>query len=299
MKKLLTKEILIGFMLILSLAILFIGIDFLKGVNVFKPADLYYVSFTDVSGLTEASPVTLNGMKIGQVTDIQYEYDNPGHVAVEIRLESPVRITKGSEVVMTTSLLGTAELALKMAQGTEFYEKGDRMPGSKAGDLMADISKDVLPEVIKMLPHLNSILANIDSLVSNPALQTTIVRLDAISRNIETTTLRLAAVSKRMDPMMSDVSGIVANLDTISGDLKLLSAELKGIPLQETMDNVKTTTGNLAQITTQLNGKDSTLGLLLNDKGLYDHIDSTIKSLDSVLIDLRANPKKYVNFKLL
>ena len=84
----------------------------------------------------------------------------------------------------------------------------------------------------------------------------------------------------------------------ISGDLKVLSAELKNIPLKETMQNVETTTSNLAQITGKVNSKDSSLGMLLNDKGLYNHIDATIVSLDSIIVDLRKNPKKYVNFKL-
>ncbi len=298
MKKLFTREILIGLILVISLSILFIGIDFLKGINVFKSSSLYYVSFDNVTGLTIASPVTINGVKIGQVTDIEYDHENLGNVLVEINLHSDVKIPRDSELLLSTSILGTAELAVKVANNTEFYNEGDRIKGSKAEDMMANISTEVLPEVIKILPHLNNIIANVDSLVANPALQNTIKRLDGISKNIEVTTEKLAKVSGKIEPIVNNADNITTDLTAISSDLKTLSAQLKEIPIKETMDNVKTTSENLAVITTKISGKDSSLGMLLNDKGLYNHLDSTLISLDSILIDLKAHPKKYVNFKL-
>lgn len=298
MKKLFTREILIGLILIISLAILFIGIDFLKGVNVFKPANRYYASFTDVSGLEEASPVTLNGMKIGQVTGIRYEYDNPGHVEVEVTLDEAVDVTRGSQLEISVGMLGTSSLLLKMAPGTEFCESGDKLEGTHGTGLMTELSTSVMPQAVEMLTKLNRVLASVDTLVASPALKNTVNRLDAISANVDALTAQLAVVSAKVGPVVDNAGSLTANLDSISADLKVLSAELKALPLKETMDGVQATTDNLAAITTQLNGKESTLGLLLNDDGLYNHIDSTIRSLDSVLIDLRANPKKYVNFKL-
>lgn len=299
MKKLFTREILLGLILVFSLTVLFVGIDFLKGINVFKATNEYYASFKDVSGLTVASPVTLNGLKVGQVTDIRYDYDNPGHVLVEINLDQSVKVTHGSKLELASSLLGSAELKLNMAPGADYYEKGEEIPGVKPDDLMANISHEVLPEIVKILPRLNSIVANIDSLSSNPALYSSVSRLDAISRNVEVLTAELAAVSGKTRPVLDNAETLTANLAVVSSDLKELSAQLKALPINETMDNVKTTSGNLADFTKKINGKESTFGLLLNDDGLYRHIDSTISNLDSILIDLKANPKKYVQFKLL
>lgn len=298
MKKLFTREILIGLILIISLSILFIGIDFLKGINVFKSSSIYYASFDNVTGLTVASPVTVNGVKIGQVTDIEYDPEDLGKVLVELNLHSDVRIPRDSELLLSTSILGTAELAMKVANNSEFYKEGEKIKGSKAVDMMANITKDVLPEIVNLLPHLNNIIANVDSLIANPALQNTIKRLDGISKNIEVTTAKLAQVSNKIDPIINNADSITTDLTSISSDLKTLSGQLKEIPIKETMENVKTTSSNLAVITTKISGKDSSLGMLLNDKGLYNHLDSTLISLDSILIDLKANPKKYVNFKL-
>lgn len=104
MKKIFTREILIGLILVISLSILFIGIDFLKGINVFKSSNLYYVAFKDVSGLAEAAPVTLNGMKVGQVTGMEYDYEHPGNVLVEVNLDSSVKLTKGTKFTKAVSL---------------------------------------------------------------------------------------------------------------------------------------------------------------------------------------------------
>ena len=298
MKRLFSKELLIGFILLLSFAVLFVGIDYLKGINVFRAENIYKASFTDVTGLTIASPVTMNGMKVGQVVEMSYDYDNPGHVLVMLNMDKDFKITKGSQVVMATSILGTAELSLKMAPGTDYCSSYDVIEGSKAGDLMSDISHDVMPQVIEMLPRLNSIMAQVDTIVSNPALDNTVSRLDAVSRNLEVMSRNLAVTSTKINPVLTNAGDVVEDLTQVSADLKELSAQLKQLPLAETMDNVKTTTANLEQITSKVNSKDSSLGMLLNDKGLYEHIDKTIVSLDSIIVDLRLHPKRYVNFKL-
>ena len=61
MKKIFTKEIIIGASVLLSLLILFFGIDYLKGINIFKSANYYFASYTNVAGLAQSAPVTLNG----------------------------------------------------------------------------------------------------------------------------------------------------------------------------------------------------------------------------------------------
>lgn len=153
----------IGLILVVSLSILFVGIDFLKGINVFKSSNLYYVAFKDVSGLAEAAPVTLNGMKVGQVTGMEYDYEHPGNVLVEVNLDSSVKLTKGTKFTKAVSLLGTGALAIEMAPGNSYVEAGSEMEGESQKDMMADISTEVLPQVVEMLPKLNSILAHVDS----------------------------------------------------------------------------------------------------------------------------------------
>lgn len=93
-----SRELIIGMSVLVALLVLFFGIDYLKGINVFKAANYYYVSYTNVNGLTVSSPVTINGFKVGQVRDINYEYDNPGHVLVELSLDKKLKVPRAARL---------------------------------------------------------------------------------------------------------------------------------------------------------------------------------------------------------
>ena len=102
------KQFAIGLSVILALLVVIFGINYLKGINMFKAANYYTVSYTNVSGLTQSAPVMLNGYKVGIVRSINYEYDNPGHVLVELSLDKELRLPEGTKAVIAVDMLGTA-----------------------------------------------------------------------------------------------------------------------------------------------------------------------------------------------
>ncbi len=106
MKKIFRKEVIIGLIVALSIVVLVVGIDFLKGVNVFKAANYYYVTYTNVEGLAVSAPVSVNGYKVGLVRDISYEYDNPGHVRVELSLDKSLRVPRALRPCLAQTCLG-------------------------------------------------------------------------------------------------------------------------------------------------------------------------------------------------
>ena len=124
MKKIFRKEVLIGLIVLLAGAILIVGIDVLKGINIFKGDNYYYVIYTNVQGLAQSAPVTVNGFKVGLVREIEYEYDNPGHVKVELSLDRHLVVPHGTKAVLATDLLGTASVALEMGTSPEHYKVG-------------------------------------------------------------------------------------------------------------------------------------------------------------------------------
>lgn len=115
--------------MLIALLVLFFGIDYLKGINVFKAANYYYVSYTNVNGLTVSSPVTINGFKVGQVRDINYEYDNPGHVLVELSLDKKLKVPSGSKAIIKSDLLGTASVELQFSTSADSHDVGDKLIG--------------------------------------------------------------------------------------------------------------------------------------------------------------------------
>lgn len=115
MKKRFSKELIIGGLVLLALLILVFGINYLKGVNMFKPSNYYFATYTDVAGLAQSAPVTVNGFKVGLVREISYEYDNPGHIKVEMSLDRHLKLPRGTKAMLTTDMLGTSSIALEMA----------------------------------------------------------------------------------------------------------------------------------------------------------------------------------------
>ena len=299
MKKIFRKEVIIGLIVALSIVVLVVGIDFLKGVNVFKAANYYYVTYTNVEGLAVSAPVSVNGYKVGLVRDISYEYDNPGHVRVELSLDKSLRVPKGTKAVLGTDLLGTASIKLDMAPGGDFHNVGDVLVGENASGLMDNVSGEVLPSVSKVMTKVDTLLTNVNVLVSDPAIAASVKRLDAITANLEATSRQLNAVVKTLPPIAKNVNAITENVSVMSGNLSGFSSTLNGLPVDSLVDNLNCMSANLRQLSLQLNDRNSTLGQLMNDRELYDNINSAVSSLDSLLIDVKKNPKRYISIKLL
>lgn len=299
MKKVFRKEVIIGLIVVIALAVLFFGIDFLKGINVFKAANYYYVSFTDVAGLAKSAPVTVNGFKVGQVREIEYEYENPGHVKVELALDKNLRVPSGSKAVLSTDLLGTATIVLEMSKNKDYHNIGDHLEGVVPTGMMDRVSTDLLPSLSGVFPKVDSLLTSINALVGSPELVASVKRLDAITSNLEATTRQLNSLMSTLPPITSNIKDITSNFSVASNDINAVTAQLKDVPIDSITNNLNSLIANLEELSTQLNSPNSTLGKLTNDPALYNNLNSTVSSLDSLFVDIKKNPKRYINIKLL
>lgn len=299
MKKIFRKEVLIGAIVIFALALLFFGIDFLKGVNVFKASNYYTASYNNVEGLAISAPVTINGFKVGQVREIRYQYDNPGHVLVEMSVDKSLKVPTGSEAVLKTDLLGTASIEIKMSQASTMHNVGDELKGVVATGLMDNVSKSLLPSVESFLPKIDTLLTSINRIVDDPALLTAVRRIDDITVNLEATTRQLKAVMSKMSPIANNVETITGNFAQSSEDLTVLTEKLERMPVDTMAEDLAAIVVNLRTLTEQLNEAESTVGKLTHDPQLYDNINATVRSLDSLFIDIKKNPKRYISIKLL
>lgn len=299
MNKIFRKELLIGVCVLCALAILFFGIDFLKGVNLFHASNYYYVTYDNVNGLAKSAPVTVNGYKVGQVRDITYLYNNPGHIQVELALNGELKLPEGTQAALTTDMLGTSTISLELAAGDKYYPVGAELPAKQPKGLMDGITQELLPSVSQIVPKVDTLLTTVNTLLSDPALAASIQRLDGITANLEATSSSLNRTTTLLPPIATDVKGITGNFVTTSDNLAQFSDKLNQMPVDSLMQQLAVTTDNLRKLTQQLNDPNSTLGLLMNDPKLYNNLNSTVQSLDSLFIDIKANPKRYINIKLL
>lgn len=301
-----SKEFSIGLSVIIALVVVYFGIEYLKGNNIFKPANYYYATYNDVAGLQQSAPVTLNGFKVGLVRDIVYDYDNPGHINVELSLDKELRLPQGSKAMLVTDLLGTTSIDLKLSDNKTYQNVGDKIIGERAPSLMSGVSDDILPAVSAIIPKIDSLLTSLNTLASDPALAKSLGYLESAMSNINESSARLSQVMNRMPAIAGDAQTVMVNvkdmstsLNTIAGDLTTVSGKIKEMPIDQTMENVYQTSVTLKELMQQLNNPNSSLGLLLNDKQLYNNLNNASASLDSLLIDVKKNPKRYISIKLL
>lgn len=293
MKKVFTKEAKIGLVSIISLILLYFGINYLKGINLFKPVNHYEVAFTNVKGVTISSPVYVEGFKVGLVREIRYDYESKDKIIVDISLEEEMKINKGSYISIVNSFLGGAELHIHLNKYvSEYYKPGDTIEGRMTEDMMQSVQEDLLPSVEAMLPKIDSILGGFEKIVNHPALTQSLEHVEKSTANLEVSTRQLNQL------LSSDVPVIVTNLKTITANFSDVSGELKTLDLQSTVESINATLANLKVTTEKFNSKDNTLGLLLNDRALYDNLNSTSDNASKLLLDLRENPKRYVHFSV-
>ena len=180
------KNILIAVTVIVSLCLLYWGIEFLKGINLFTPANFYIAKFDKVDGLVEAAPVTIKGFQVGQIKELNYDYEN-NEVSIMLSMNKDLKIPVGSAVHIESSLTGTATLALELSDSKAFYKVGDEIPTVRKQGLLDRVSAEVVPQVEQILPQVDSILANVNNLTGDPALYASVARLDAITADLAAT----------------------------------------------------------------------------------------------------------------
>lgn len=300
MKKIVTKEFIIGICVLVALVVLFFGIDFLRGINLFQPTNFYHASYSNVAGLEIAAPVTIDGYKVGQVREINFDFNSPGEIDVVLALDEKLSLPIDSRAVIESGLMNGASIRIIMGKASEKIPIGGNVQTAVVPDLMSALSGGLMPAVENILPKVDSLLYNLNLLVSDPALLTSIQRLDAITSNVELATVGLNhTMNNQLPTVMNNAGKITTNLDTVVQNLAVLSAQLKALPLQSTMANVDATTSNLVKFSDQLNDQNSTLGLLMNDPELYNKLNRVAADVDSLIVDIKRNPKRYISIKLL
>ena len=251
MKSIFTKEAKIGLVSIISVALLYIGINYLKGINLFKPTNHYIVACSNVKGVTISSPVYVEGFKVGLVSDIVYDYNAVDKISIDITLEDHMKINKGSYITIVNSFLGGGELHIHLNKYIDDYLKpGATIEGRMEADMMQSVQDKILPQVELLLPKIDSILGGLQTLVNHPALAQSL-------EHIEKTTNSLAASSRQLNQVLSkDVPGIVSDLKVITGNFADVSTDLKKLDLVTTVNAVNETLANVKQMTQKLNSKD-------------------------------------------
>ena len=291
----LTKEIKIALVAIVGILVMYFGINFLKGMNLFSTNNAYYMTFDDIQGLGASTPIYADGYKVGTVDGLEYDYKENGPIKVKVDINKDLRIPQGSKAEIVKDLMGNLQVNLLLANNPrERVEPGGIIPGAVNGGMM-DKAANLVPVVEKMLPKLDSILTSVNALLADPALAASLHNVETITSNLTVSTRELntlmAGLNKQVPGMIGKANGVLDNTNR-------LTANLASLDVQGTLNKVNQTLESAHQFTEKLNSNQGSLGLLMNDTKLYDNLTSTMGHADSLVIALKAHPKRYVHFSV-
>ena len=291
----LTKEIKIALIAIVGILVMYFGINFLKGMNLFSTNNTYYMTFDDIQGLGASTPIYADGYKVGTVDGMEYDYEENGPIKVKVDINKDLRIPQGSKAEIVKDLMGNLQVNLLLANNPrERVEPDGVIPGAVNGGMM-DKAANLIPVVEKMLPKLDSILTSVNALLADPALAASLHNVETITSNLTVSTRELntlmAGLNKQVPGMIGKANGVLDNTNR-------LTANLASLDVQGTLNKVNQTLESAHQFTEKLNSNQGSLGLLMNDTKLYDNLTSTMGHADSLVIDLKAHPKRYVHFSV-
>ena len=283
-----TREVKIGLSFVVALAFLIWGINFLKGVNLFTPSNHYYLKYESVDGLVVSNGVFIKGYKVGQVRNIKYDFTQKESFTVDILMNQDIKLPQGTiAYLFDESMLGGKGINLVFTDNKEFHTSGDTLLKDKDGGLMASLA-NIVPTIQSTINHVDSLVQSANILLNSNKIQNSM-------NNIESITAELSKTSRSLNSLINQqFPPIINNVNSISTDLKNITGQLSNIQYQDIIQSLDSTLVNLEQFTNSINSPDGSLGLLLNDKNLYNNINKTVNSANSLLIDLQEDPRRYL-----
>ncbi len=292
----LNREVKVGIMAVVAIFILYFGLNFLKGIDIFSPISYYYATYDNIGGLVPSSPVYVKGYKVGQVEEVKYDFTKEVAFVVKISIKNDIVVPKGAKIeLFDDGLMGGKAIQLVYAPLTAsqaLYAPGDTVESQVGGGLMAQLSGELMPKIESISTQADSLLRSVRVLVESNELKNSM-------SSIEKTTADLAVSSAELKGLMkNDVPRIIKDVNVLTSDFKQVSGNLKKIDFAATFSSINHTIENLSLMTDKVNNPEGTVGMLLNDKNLYIHLSNTASSADKLLIDLKENPKRYVHFSL-
>lgn len=291
------REIKVGVLAAVCLFLLFFGFNFLKGVNIFSPTNAFHGTYYNLHGLEEQAAVYIRGHKVGQVDAIHYDFARDSAFTIEISIRKDIALPQGTRMALIADgLLGGMAIELQIPSPITNDQSpiahGAFLPTTYVPGLMESLQGELLAHVDQAVQGVDSLIAELHGQVEGDHLKSALTNVDRVSGD-------LTVVSSDLKKLMNNqVPRIVNNADTVVANLNTIIADIKEADLKSTVARVDKTVDNVNGLVSDVRSQEGTLGQLIYNKSLYNHIDATVVSADSLLTDLKAHPKRYVQFSL-
>ncbi len=310
------KEITIGLVVVVAIGLLVVGLNYLKGINIFSQPTVYYGVYERINGLEESNPIMINGYKIGQVRDIKILNDGSGRLLVTMMIDKEISIPRDTKALLKSAdLLGSMQVHFILGDSSLMAQSGDTLTPDVEGDLVEEVNAQLKPIKLKaesLISSVDSVIRVIEIILNAESQQNLIESFNGINNAIAS----LERTSFRVDTLVAEqrvkINSIFSNIDNLSTTLSQNSAELDNIiknfsqisdtlakaDIATTVVNANAALAEVQQITEKINKGEGSLGMLINNPDLYKKLESASTNLDLLVEDLRINPNRYVQFSV-
>ena len=289
-----------GVLAIICVFLLFYGFNFLKGVNIFSPTNSYHGVYTNLHGLEEQASVFILGHKVGQVDRLHYDFTKDSAFTVDISIRKDIVLPEGTSLALRADgLLGGMALELlfpedatEKLQQQALIEHGATLPTVYLPGIVENLQNELIAKIANAVEQVDTLVAQLNGQLEGDHLKSTLANVDRISGDLTDVSGDLRRI------MNTQVPGIVNNADTAIANLNTVIADIKAADLKATVARVDTAIGGVNAVIADVRAQKGTLGQLIYNKSLYNHVDATVISADSLLTDIKAHPKRYVHFSV-
>jgi phospholipid/cholesterol/gamma-HCH transport system substrate-binding protein len=311
-----SKEVRTGLIAVATICVFVWGYNFLQGNDIFSKQRIYYTVYENVGGLTKSNSVTVNGFKVGLVKDIYFDPSDSRKLVVEFMLTADnFEIPNGSKAKLVSDLLGTTSINLMLGQEQGYLQEGDTLVSEIEEDLLAGIT-DLSSSLATTKVKADRLFESIDSLVADlhfafkpsgntSSLKEALIGLEATMNNLKSASGRIdnvLAEDGNLAKILADVEGFTSTLnenkdeiDNLLNNLSSLSDSLAAAELASTINNANKTFEELAAAIEKINNGEGTVGKLFKDDSIYNNLEAATRNLDSLFVDIKANPNRYVH----
>jgi len=304
------KSVKVGVLSLLTIFLLYFGINFLKGINVMNNGRVFYAYYDNISGLTEGNSVTVKGYKIGTITKINFDLEKENLLKVTLHLENGINIPLNTIAkIISTDLMGTKGISLSLGDTSVMSVSGSELASSIESSLQDEVNAQILPlknKTEQLIGSIDSVMTVITSVLNKDARESLTKSLVSLDHTFSTLSETMLVVDKMVNENEKNISTIMTNFTSISSNLNASNEEIKNIisnfsSISDSLAkaDILSTLSSIDKITSKINNSEGSLGQLVNDKELYNNLKDASQELDELIADMKLHPERYLTFSIL
>lgn len=307
-----SNETKVGALTVIAVTLIILGFNFLRGKTIFKSGNFIYAKYADTKGLIVSNPVFVNGYQVGSVFEIENQKDNLAQIIVAVKLNEPYKIPDNSVATIQDNPLGISSISIVLGNSTNFFKHGDTIKTAPAASLLGDFVNTLSPlgeKTNNAITSLDKVLNNINAVLNDNNKD----KLQSILENLAVTTKSLSTSVAAIEVMLQKQNGSIAQtfdnvnnftknlnennqkLNNIISNLDNASQAVKDADLNKTIKTIQLAVANLNISLQKLNSGTGTAAKLMNDSSFYNELQGTLKSINTLVDDIKVHPKRYIN----